>query len=107
MNAKRTWFGAAFVSAFLVAAASSQASANLISDGDFNNGNADYATVNAGDSSTIPSWTVTQGSVDLIGGYWQSPSGPNAPSGTNGSVDLDGYYAVGGISQQVTLADGT
>jgi hypothetical protein len=35
MSFKRTWIGAAFVSIIMVAAASSQASANLIVDGDF------------------------------------------------------------------------
>jgi hypothetical protein len=36
---------------------------------------------------------VNSGSVDLIGGYWQSPSGPSG-----GSVDLDGN-SPGSISQ--------
>jgi choice-of-anchor C domain-containing protein len=97
-----TSFGAA---AALFAVTSSQASANLISDGDFNNSNSSFQTVNS--PSTIDGvWNVTTGSVDLIGGYWQSPSGPNFPSGTNGSVDLDGN-SPGGIAQSFTVAAGT
>src|SRR5208282_5386410 len=108
MSSNRTFFGASRLTAVVAAAAlfagaSSQAKANLISDGDFNNSNALYNTT----SGPIGPWTVTQGNVDLIGGYWQSPSGPNAAAGgTNGSVDLDGLHEVGGVSQSVTLAAG-
>lgn len=37
-------------------------------------------------STAITDWTVSQGSVDLIGTYWQAPLGGN-------SVDLDGTSA--------------
>ena len=49
-----------------------------------------YTTVTG---TTIPGWTVTQGSVDWINTYWQQP-----PIGY--SVDLDGL-AVGAISQTI------
>jgi uncharacterized protein DUF642 len=42
-------------------------------------------------------WLVTGASVDLIGAFWQSPTGP---SPTNGSVDLDGD-APGGVEQTI------
>jgi choice-of-anchor C domain-containing protein len=101
MRGLLTSFGAA---AALFAVTSSQASANLISDGDFNNSNPSFQTIGA--PSSFGPWTVTNGSVDLIGGYWQSPSGPNFPSGTNGSVDLDGN-SPGAISQTLSLAAGS
>jgi hypothetical protein len=77
------------------------ASANLVVDGDFTNpsggGFLTYSVapnVPYGDlGPTMGPWTVTQGSVDLIGNYWQSPSI------NGGSVDLDGRQAVGGITQ--------
>lgn len=46
-------------------------------------------------------WIVNSGNVDFIGKYWQSPSGANPPSGTNGSVDLNGNIP-GSISQTFT-----
>ncbi len=44
---------------------------------------------------------MTQGSIDLIGGYWQ------APTLGGGSVDLDGSYQAGGISQSFALGAGS
>ena len=73
--------------------------ANVVIDGDFNNSNADFSTIPSGGS--IGPWFVTSGNVDLIGGRWQSPSGPNPPTGTNGSVDMDGVSA-GAISQGIS-----
>jgi|SRR5271165_1840002 len=82
-----------------VASASAALAANVVVDGDFNNTNAAFQTIFSG--STFNAWTVTNGSIDLIGGYWQSPSGANAATGgTNGSVDLDGDNP-GGISQLI------
>jgi choice-of-anchor C domain-containing protein len=82
--------------AALFAVTSSQASANLISDGDFSNpsGGSSFTTYNAG--STFGPWFVATGSVDLIGGYWQAP-----PSG-GGSVDIDGN-SPGSITQSFTV----
>jgi choice-of-anchor C domain-containing protein len=82
-----------------IASASAAWAANVVIDGDFNNSNATFSTISSGGS--IGPWSVTSGSVDLVGGYWQSPSGPNFPTGTNGSVDLDGL-SPGAISQDIS-----
>jgi choice-of-anchor C domain-containing protein len=86
---------AAAATAALAVAAAAQAGVNFVQDGDFFPTPAvgpNFATY-AGGSSFGP-WTVTGNSVDLIGGYWQSPT----PGG--GSVDLDGD-APGGIRQSL------
>ena len=49
-------------------------------------------------STAIPGWTVTQGSVDLVGIYWQASDG-------NQSVDLDGT-SPGQICQTFTSTTG-
>jgi choice-of-anchor C domain-containing protein len=76
------------------------ASANLVVDGNFeaapNPGV--YTTYFA--PTTMGGWTVSGGSVDLIGTYWQ------APLGTTRSVDMAGDVS-GTISQSITLAAGT
>jgi len=64
--------------------------ATLILDGDFANANPSFATIFNG--SSFGPWNVTSGSIDLIGGYWQSPTVGG------GSVDLDGK-SPGSISQ--------
>ena len=58
----------------------------------FAGGGGSYATYSAGQS--FDGWQVTSGSVDLIGGYWQ------APTGSVGSVDLDGN-SPGAISKDL------
>ncbi len=67
---------------------------------------ASYQTVDAGDSTTIPGWTVVSGSndpwggsVDWISGYWTAPGGTQ-------SVDLDGNTP-GGITQTVATTIGS
>jgi choice-of-anchor C domain-containing protein len=82
-----------------ITSASGAWAANVVIDGDFNNSNATFVDIAAG--GTIGPWSVTSGGVDLVGGYWQSPSGPNAPTGTNGSVDMDGLQP-GAISQGIS-----
>jgi choice-of-anchor C domain-containing protein len=72
---------------------------NVVLDGNFNTSDPVYTTYFSG--SSFGPWAVTSGSVDLVGGYWQSPSGANPPTGTNGSVDMDGD-APGGISQGIS-----
>ena len=83
----------------ILTAASAQAS--IVADGDFTSpsGGGGFATYGSG--SSMGPWLVTQGSVDLIGGYWQ------APTAGGGSVDLDGYFQTGGISQGLTLGAGS
>ena len=73
---------------------------NLVSDGAFNSPYAGSGFATYGAGSSFGPWTVTAGSVDLIGGYWQSPSGVGG-----GSVDLDGN-SPGGISQAVATGPG-
>ena len=74
------------------------ASANLVTDGDFTGAGtpSGYATYFA--TSTMGGWTVTAGSVDLIGTYWQGP-----PTGGN-SVDMAGDSS-GTIQQTITGLD--
>ena len=83
----------------LVLALTGAAHAAGLADGTFAEGATAgaFQTINAG--NTIGAWTVTGGSVDLIGNYWQAP-----PTGGH-SVDLDGN-AAGTISQTFTLAAG-
>jgi choice-of-anchor C domain-containing protein len=92
------------VAAASILAAPAAFAGNAVLDGDFNNSISGFTTFFSG--SSFGPWAVTSGSVDLIGGYWQSPSGPNPPSGTNGSVDMDGD-SPGAISQGISgLTDG-
>jgi choice-of-anchor C domain-containing protein len=91
------------ISAVAVAAitsASAASAAIVVLDGDFNNTNPTYVDYKKGQS--FGPWDVTKGTVDLVGGLWQSPSGPNVKQGgDNGSVDLDGI-SPGGISQALS-----
>ncbi len=77
---------------------------SIVTDGNFDNPlfAGAFVTVNAG-SSFGPgnAWAVTSGSVDLIGAYWQSPSGP-----TGGSVDLDGN-SPGALAQTISAPAGS
>ena len=56
-----------------------------------------FIAVPAGDTS-ITGWTVTLGSIDLIGSYWEASDG-------NRSIDLNGD-APGGISQEFDTEPG-
>ena len=77
------------------------ASAAIVTNGDFAGAANPYQTVGTGSSFAGGAWTVTSGTVDWIGNYWQNPGT------TTGSVDLDGN-SVGAISQTlVGLAAGT
>ncbi len=58
-----------------------------------------YKTLTSGDSTSIPYWTVTSGSVDYIGTYWK------APTGTTRSLDMSGNDA-GSISQTFSTLPG-
>jgi Protein of unknown function (DUF642)/PEP-CTERM motif len=86
------------VAAASILAAPAAFAGNAVLDGDFNNSISGFTTIFS--PSSFGPWAVTSGSVDLIGSYWQSPSGPNPPTGTNGSVDLDGD-SPGAISQGI------
>jgi choice-of-anchor C domain-containing protein len=99
LNVKTLALAAAFLGG-----AYSQASAVTVVDGNFTDNITGFVTVQAG--STIGGaggWTVTGGSVDLIGTYWQSPTPGIIGSG---SVDLDGN-SPGGIQQTIAIGPGT
>ena len=63
-----------------------------------------FSTLNGpnpgGDTSFLPGWTV-YGSIDHIGNYWNGPT-PGAQS-----LDMNGYYYAGTISQTVHLSSGS
>jgi choice-of-anchor C domain-containing protein len=59
-----------------------------------------FTTVYSGDSTSITGWTVTSGSVDYIGSYWAAADGQR-------SIDMDGYFALGSISQSFDTVPGT
>jgi choice-of-anchor C domain-containing protein len=83
------------------------AQAELISNGSFENGiysrtypSYDFMRLLAtpdSSSTAITGWTVTQGSVDWIGTYWQA-----APGGTK-SVDLSGAENSAGVLANTSL----
>jgi choice-of-anchor C domain-containing protein len=82
------------------------AATNLISNGTFVPATPPsanfYETVSGGDNTSIPNWTVTGGSVDVVSnGYWNNSS--NDP--TAYSIDLAGN-APGGVYQDVTTMPG-
>jgi choice-of-anchor C domain-containing protein len=76
---------------------SHSAYANLVTNGSFETGvdPGVFTTLFAPDSTTIQGWTVTGGSVDYIGTYWQASNGSR-------SLDMDGI-SQGTVAQQ-TLA---
>jgi choice-of-anchor C domain-containing protein len=76
------------------------AATNLVTDGDFNSpsgGNA-FHPFSAG--SSFGPWTVSSGSVDLVGGFWQEPT-PGA-----GSVNVNGH-SDGSFGQSIATGPGT
>lgn len=82
------------------------ASADIVVDGNFINNSSSFVTIGGGGTFGGPggnAWTVTGNSIDLIGGYWASPTPGILGSG---SVDLDGN-GPGGISQSISLAAGS
>jgi len=93
-----------FLAIVVTLALFSQANAtNLILNGSFElgtNPGGSYITLYAG-SNDIENWTITTGSIDYIGGYWQASDGSR-------SIDLSGYYQAGEmeISQPFTTIVG-
>jgi choice-of-anchor C domain-containing protein len=73
------------------------ASADIVTNGQFLGPAGNFTTVFAVNSTTIPGWTVSTGSVDWIGTYWSAPGGQ--------SVDLDGN-SPGAISQNIPTVAG-
>jgi choice-of-anchor C domain-containing protein len=76
------------------------ASANLVTDGTFTAAGTPGSYTEYAANTTMGGWTVTGGSVDLIGGYWQAPQ-----LGQN-SVDMSGVTQ-GTIQQTINLSPGT
>ncbi len=72
---------------------------NLIVNGSFEAADCgSYITVSPPGSSSLPSWTVTEGTVDCVGSYFVAADGQN-------SVDLGGLEK-GGISQTLATTIG-
>jgi choice-of-anchor C domain-containing protein len=91
-----TCFAALLVAVLPVAAAD----ASVVINGSFEQGPASvgrFSTFGAG-SAAITGWTVTQGSVDLIGSYWNHSDGAR-------SLDLNGNQA-GTIAQMIPTIAG-
>jgi choice-of-anchor C domain-containing protein len=87
----------------LILPATATASGNLIKNGGFKLGpqvGSGFATYAKG-STAIPGWTVTMGTVDVIGSVWHDPDGDGR------SIDLDGTPGPGGIAQTFATVPGT
>jgi choice-of-anchor C domain-containing protein len=77
--------------------ATTSAHAVSINNGSFESGVAfsdPFITLNATDSTSITGWTVSAGSIDYIGSYWQPADGSR-------SLDMNGL-STGAISQLLT-----
>ena len=92
MSFRKLLFAAA--AGFILLFNSHSARANLIVNGSFEQGNdpGPFTTLTAVNTD-IAGWTVTGGSIDYIGSYWQAADGQR-------SIDLDGYFATGTIASQ-------
>ncbi len=82
----------------------SVSSANLLTNGSFEQGNPQWnqwgwQSMFPPDSFTIPGWMVTAGSVDYVGSYWQAAHGQR-------TVDLNGLNAQGTIQQSFSTVPG-
>jgi len=80
------------------------ASAAVIVNGSFETGvdPGSFATLSAGNSSSIPGWIVGGSSIDYVGSYWQAANGSR-------SIDLEGTggtSALGSISQAIDTVIG-
>src|SRR3982750_2115441 len=92
---KRTLLAAA-----LTVGISTSANAALVINGGFGGGpdpGGSFVTLGTGDTS-ITGWTVTDGSIDYIGGYWPAAGGTH-------SIDLAGT-SLGTISQTIATIAG-
>lgn len=88
----------------LVCALASFGWANLLSNGSFELGNPTwnpygFQSLFAPDNFTITGWTISAGSVDYIGTYWQAAHGSR-------SLDLAGLYYNGTIFQSFPTVPG-
>lgn len=83
--------------------------ASLVTNGSFEDGLpsiGSFVTLNSGDETSITGWKVVGdeddgiGAIDYIGSYWLASDGSR-------SLDLNGFYATGGIKQAVATVPGT
>ena len=83
----------------LAASAAAPCGANLIKNGSFEAGTSpgSYLTIKAG-SDDLSDWTVSKGTVDIVGTLWQASDGSR-------SIDMDGT-SFGAISQAVATDPG-
>ena len=92
---------AALLASAITLAAGSAGAANLVVNGGFNVGgtlNSGFQTVGVGNTA-ITGWTVLNGNVDWVTGYWQSSDGDGF------SVDMDGNTQ-GSIWQDINTVGG-
>lgn len=75
------------------------AHAAAFTNGSFEDGPGGFTTVGAGDSTSIPGWTVTSGTVDYLAGFYPASDG-------NDSLDMNGLDA-GEIAQTFDTLPGT
>jgi choice-of-anchor C domain-containing protein len=91
------------LAAFISTVVCSGAQANLITNGDFEAAAGAVApgsyTIVAAGATTIPGWTVTGTTVDLINGAFGAPSGV--------AIDLHGTPGPGKIEQSFAVVAGT
>jgi choice-of-anchor C domain-containing protein len=90
------------VAAFAFGLGLASAHANIVVNGSFELGTdpgGGFVTLNAPDSTSLPGWNVTGGSVDLIGGYWQAGAGAH-------SLDMSGNSPGTIASQTLTTVAG-
>ncbi len=82
MSIKKLVAGGAASAVLTVSMAATAFAATAFMNGSFETGTAPggFTTLSTGDNTSIPGWTVSSGTVDYIGNYWQS---------ANGSRDLD------------------
>lgn len=89
--------------ALSLAGCAATTSANLIENGSFKLGpdvGSGFATY-AKASTAIPGWTVTMGTVDVIGSGWPDSDGDGR------SIDLDGTPGPGALAQSFATVPGT
>ncbi len=95
-------FSLSILIASLALACISRVAAAPFQNGSFEIGTdpgASFLTLANGDNTNITGWTVIQGDIDYIGGYWQPAQGSR-------SLDLIGDQFVGGVQQTFDTVPG-
>lgn len=93
MKARKLLFGGAATAVLAGAMVTTAFAASVISNGSFETGvnPGVFVNLSAGNSTSIPGWTVASGDVDYKGSYWVASDGSR-------SLDLNGNHP-GAISQ--------